>query len=89
MIEHAEYKYISFTLEDIKPSTYVWACRNNKSGFKLGVVKWYSPWRQYCYFPSRSTVLNRGCMEDIGDFIGKQMLERKITKLEARDGQTD
>ncbi len=85
MIEFAEYKYISFALEDIKSRTYVWACKNNKSGLKLGTVKWYSPWRQYCYFPSANTILNRGCAYSIGDFIGKQMLERKITKLEVRD----
>jgi len=79
-MEAVKYQYISFVLEDIKPSTYEWACINNKSGLKLGTVKWFSAWRQYCFFPSRDTVFNVGCMEDVCDFIKKQMLERKIAK---------
>jgi hypothetical protein len=47
------------------------------SFFVLGTVKWYGPWRQYCFFPSPECVFNTGCMNDICSFIKKLMEERK------------
>jgi hypothetical protein len=42
----------------------------SKSGNQiLGMIKWYSPWRQYCFFAERSTVWSDGCLEDIIKFI--------------------
>ena len=66
-----KYKYINFRLIEQKPKTGVYECLNNKSGFQLGIIKWYPSWRQYCFFPSSNTVFNKGCLEDINDFITK------------------
>ena len=63
------FKYISFKKIEDKAKTSVWSCRNNKSGSELGVVKWYGPWRQYCYFPTVQAVYSAGCLEDIKVFI--------------------
>ena len=64
-----EYQYLRFELIETKPKTTVWGCLNKKSGTKLGEVKWYGPWRQYCYFPLLQAVYNNGCLADIQDFI--------------------
>jgi hypothetical protein len=48
-----------------------YSCQNNKSGEELGHVAWYSPWRQYCYFPTAQAVYSTGCLTDINDFINQ------------------
>ena len=64
-----KYQYIHFIKIEDKPKTSVWACRNNRSNEQLGLIKWYSPWRQYCYFPTIQAVYNTSCLGDIADFI--------------------
>lgn len=75
----SRFKYVSFFYVEEKPKTSVWSCRNNKSDEELGQVRWYAPWRQYCYFPTRQieTVYNPGCLEDICHFIQQRMDDRK------------
>jgi hypothetical protein len=73
-----QYEYVNFIKLEMKMprKTDVWCCRTNSYGI-LGKVKWYATWRQYCFFPEANTVFNRGCMEDIGDFIRQLMEARK------------
>ena len=72
-----KYKYIHFDQIPSKTKTSIWLCLNNKSLGTLGWVKWHGAWRQYCFFPQPTTVFNKGCMEDINDFITQLMEERK------------
>jgi len=74
------YEYIHFVDEcryDIKTRSFM--CHNNNSGEWLGTVKWYGPWRQYCYFPCHADrpVYSTGCLADIQHFIGQLMDERR------------
>lgn len=44
----------------------------------LGVVKWFSHWRKYTFFPNHATVLDPGCLREIANFCDKQTeLHRK------------
>ncbi|KKL76429.1 hypothetical protein LCGC14_2045000 [marine sediment metagenome] len=70
------YEYVHFEKVEDKPKTSVWSCRNNNSEEELGVVKWYAPWRCYCYFPTVQAVYSPGCLVDINDFIASQMKAR-------------
>ena len=73
-----KYKYIHFKqIPDQKKKTSIWRCLNNKSLVHLGIIKWYAPWRQYCFTPYQNTVFNKGCLEDINDFITQLMEDRK------------
>lgn len=76
------YEYVFFALIKEKPKTSVWGCYNKRSGDILGEVKWYAPWRQYCFFPTAryTTIFNAGCMKDIVEFIEIQMAKRKAKK---------
>lgn len=38
---------------------------NRSSKAVLGQIKWYGPWRQYCYFPSLHTIYNVDCQNRI------------------------
>lgn len=75
-----EFEYVHFVKIKDKPKTSVWSCRNNSSDDELGVVKWYSPWRAYCYFPTSPAVYSIGCLQDIGRFMSRQMDQRKKVK---------
>jgi hypothetical protein len=66
-----KYKYIHFKKIVDKPKTSIWSCLNNKSGAELGRIKWYAPWRKYCYFPTVQAVYDTGCLKDIIDFISQ------------------
>ena len=73
---NTKYKFIHFTLIGQTEKTGTWACRAN-SGGSLGLVKWYGPWRQYCFFSAAACVFNNGCLADIQDFIGQLTADRK------------
>jgi len=67
-----KYEYLVFEKAGQQPpKTSVWECKNTKSGTVLGIVKWHSAWRQYCYFPTVQTVYSARCLKDITDFIGQ------------------
>lgn len=65
----ADYKYIYFRKIKDKPKTSVWLCYSNSSNEVIGTVKWYGPWRQYCFFPEPNTVFNITCHDHISNFI--------------------
>lgn len=71
-----EYKHIYFVKVADKPKTSVWYCRSEISNDLLGIVKWYSPWRQYCFYPEPNTIFNPSCHKDIDDFM-RQLEEGK------------
>ena len=71
-------EFIEFKLIEEKPKTSVYSILNKKSMMTLGYIKWYGPWRQYCFFPERiDLVLNMDCMQYIIDFIKELMEKRK------------
>ena len=72
-----EYKYISFTERDPKPKTKVFTVESKNFCCLLGVVKWHTPWRRYCFFVEDGTFFDADCLRDIQDFINGLMLERR------------
>ena len=81
-----KYKYIYFENKSSiyrKRKTQIWWCRNNRSRSVLGIVKWYSQWRQYCFFPDPHTVFNTICCEDIINFIKQLNSEHKSKNRQA------
>ena len=73
-MKHAT-KYMTFVLVERKPKTTVWDILNRKSGFPLGRIAWYGPWRQYVCSLVEDAVFNNGCLRDIAEFLDK--LNRK------------
>lgn len=62
-------KYIEFELEGKSSSglTSIWRV-DSKTGYCLGRIKWYAPWRKYSYFPSDDIILEKHCLRDIANF---------------------
>lgn len=59
------------------PKTHRWEIRSKSQGSILGWVRWYGPWRQYCFFPCEGTIYNNGCLESITQFLYDANLEHK------------
>ena len=72
-----ESKFLEFDKVGWTGKTHVVNILSKSSGFILGKIKWYGPWRQYCFFPTAETIFNIGCLEDINKYIKDLMDERK------------
>lgn len=62
-------KYMTF--QQVGNSATEWSVINNKSGFELGRVEWYSMWRQFIYTPTSCSIFNNTCLDDISQFLTK------------------
>ena len=71
--------YIQF--EEILPvstKTKQWVVLSASSRQSLGEVRWYSPWRRYCFYATMTgAIFDKECLTDIGAFIQARMQERK------------
>jgi hypothetical protein len=64
-----EYKYIRFMCLGDTGKTSRWSIHNIRTQAFLGEIKWYSAWRQYCFFTTMDAVFNDSCMLDILHFV--------------------
>jgi len=78
-------KYLSFLEIELTPKkkTKIFAVKNKIYGDLLGYVKWYAPWRKYCFFANNTDLIfDSGCLTDISDFIENEMQKhRDVNKL--------
>ena len=74
-----QYQYL-VNPKDEKSKTWIWFVLNKSTDYVLGTIKWYSQWRQYCFFPSADTVFNVKCLVDIQDFIQKAMAQWRASR---------
>lgn len=85
-------KYMTFELLGYSDSgltrIFVVNSKNGKAraddGFRLGIIKWYAPWRQYCFFPDSGCVFSKGCLNDIENFIQELMDKRQSNKKQTK-----
>lgn len=73
-------KYLEFKLIGRKPKTVVYAVIAKHSQVRLGVIKWYFYWRQYCFFPDR----NVAALKDLVLLYVKRFDKSELEKLIAR-----
>lgn len=50
---------------------------NTRYDDRIGVIRWFSSWRKYCFYPDPSTLWDTGCLSEVIEFIDKLMEERK------------
>jgi hypothetical protein len=69
-LESIKTKYMKFCKDDFHTGkTEIWYVYNIRSENRLGTIKWYGAWRQYCFYPESDCVFNKDCMNDIIKFI--------------------
>jgi len=44
----------------------------NDGGEELGEIKWFSHWRQYCFYQLDGVVMSAECLDKIASFLHKQ-----------------
>ena len=64
-------KYMEAEFVEEKPKTQVWQVKSKSDGSKLGVIKWFAPWRQYCFFTVDVSVFSARCLRDFASFLEK------------------
>jgi hypothetical protein len=62
-------KYMIARLIETRPKTEVYGVFSAHHGDKLGVIKWFGPWRQYCFFSMDVAVFSAGCFRDLAMFL--------------------
>jgi hypothetical protein len=77
-------KYLLFVQlnRDKDRKTEVVTVNNKHHNMTIGVIKWYSNWRQYCFFPYGETIWNTDCLNDINAVIADLMNAKNKKKLE-------
>lgn len=70
-------EYLEFHLLTSTTKTKVYSVNSKLHGDRLGIIKWYGPWRQYTFWPQSSTIWNRLCLNDVMEFLQMLMAERK------------
>lgn len=64
------HKYLLFRV-DLEPhadrKTPIVGVYSKDNGIRLGHIKWWGRWRQFCFFPAAMTLFNPDCMKAIAN----------------------
>jgi hypothetical protein len=86
-------EWIEFQEQAVKAKTRFWNVTPTDAPWDvLGRIKWYSPWRKYCFFPSNGaittyTVFEWKCLRAIAQFCEDQTKLHKENSREVRNVQ--
>lgn len=63
----SDYFYIT---EEILPNrkTPIYNIINNNN-LKIGQIRWYGPWRKFCFYPDSDTIWDNKCLQDVLNII--------------------
>ena len=75
-------QYLQFVEFEKKAKTRVIAVKNIHHNEIIGIIKWFSRWRQYCFFPTNETIWNINCLNDVNEVITMLADERKKKTVE-------
>lgn len=56
-----------------------WEVRALGGNDLLGVVKWYAPWRKYCFW-SYASIFEQDCLRDIASFIESETTKHRLAR---------
>ena len=67
----ATYKHIvitHFKMRKERESWHYWIT-TRRGNVTLGEIRYYSQWKQFCFFPERGTVWSDDCLRNVRDFM--------------------
>ena len=72
----SDYFYIT---EEIIPNrkTPIYNIINNNN-LKIGQIKWYGPWRKFCFYPYPDTIWDSNCLQQLLDCMNTLNKEYKL-----------
>jgi hypothetical protein len=62
-------KYMVARLIETRPKTAVYGVYSAHHDERLGTVKWFGPWRQYCFFCTDVIVFSSSCFQALDKFV--------------------
>jgi hypothetical protein len=67
-----------------KPKTRTWSVApQTDPRDRLGEIRWYGPWRKYCFFPSDCVLFDTACLRELADFCEARTREHKESSAPA------
>lgn len=60
------FKVIEGTIPNRKTNIYF---IKNNSGCCIGEIRWYGPWRKFCFFPAPDTIWDNKCINAVYESI--------------------
>lgn len=78
-------EFITFEKVGFTGITTIWNVMDQGGG-RLGQVKWYAPWRRYCFSPDpeRITVFEQDCLRDLALFVEQMTRDHKKARAERK-----
>jgi hypothetical protein len=74
----AEFKYFNVQRrpreKGRKTHAYWLISRSNSN--RLGIIKWYASWRQFCFHPEMDTVWSDDCLACVREFLNDLKVDR-------------
>lgn len=69
-----KYKYITIRQDngEIFAKHPVYRIYNNRSGGQIGIISYYTIWKEYVFSSQEGCVFNNTCLRDVLDFIEKE-----------------
>lgn len=57
--------------------TEIWDVLNGGNQNLLGQIRWYAPWRRYCYSPAGPQWMDATCLQEVTNFLTTEMARHK------------
>ena len=77
----SDVSWVVFSWFGSSPSgkTQKWTVRSAADGGNtlLGEIRWFSNWRQYCFYPAADTIWNSDCLDEVTRYLAKVNREHK------------
>jgi hypothetical protein len=74
--------WITFKLNErrVNAKTDTWGVWDIGETESLGEIRWYTPWRKYCFFPYTGTVFEQDCLNRIAEFLVSETAKHRKVK---------
>jgi len=69
IVKQNEHINIIFTGDTPSGKTSVYTVLSRSRGQVLGIISWFSPWRQYCFAPANNIVCSSSCLDLVVEFL--------------------
>ena len=64
-----ESEYIEIIFREKPKKTKIYEVMSKGGAGALGLIKWFGPWRQYCFFPYQGSIWNKDCLKFVEEFL--------------------
>ena len=60
--------------------THFWSVVPKSGGAEIGEIKWYGPWRKYCFYAAGYAIFETVCLREIAEFLEAKTKEHRAAK---------